>query len=199
MGKLFILIGKSASGKDSVYKRLLEDPSLKLVPYVGFTTRPIRSGEQEGREYHFVTWKQLREYEASGRLIEKRVYHTVHGDWCYFSVDTEHVDLSRHDYLYIGTLESYLPLRSYYGEDRVIPLYLQVDDGVRLQRALDREKSQESPKYAEMCRRFVEDGKDFSEERLAQAGISRRFDNTQFDTCIQQICEYIRQWQRSEE
>ena len=187
MGKLFILIGKSASGKDSVYKRLLEDPSLKLVPYVGFTTRPIRSGEQEGREYHFVTWEQLREYEASGRLIEKRVYHTVHGDWCYFSVDTEHVDLSRHDYLYIGTLESYLPLRSYYGEDRVIPLYLQVDDGVRLQRALDREKSQESPKYAEMCRRFLADEKDFAPERLAEAGVTGQFENIDTESCLAQL------------
>ena len=197
MGKLFILIGKSASGKDTVYKRLLEDPSLDLMPYAGYTTRPIRSGEQDGREYYFVTPKKLKEFEEEGRLIEKRVYHTVHGEWCYFSVDSDHVDLDRHDYLYIGTLESFLPIRRYYGKDRVIPIYLQIDDGIRLQRALDRERSQESPRYAEMCRRFLVDEQDFSEDRLNRAGISRRFDNEDLEQCIREICKYIRQWQSS--
>ena len=197
MGKLFILIGKSASGKDTVYKRLLEDPSLGLKPYVGYTTRPIRSGEEEGREYFFVSQKELEEYEAEGLLIEKRVYHTVHGDWCYFSVDSDSVDLDRHDYLYIGTLESFLPIRRYYGEEKVIPVYIQIDDGIRLQRALDREKAQEAPRYAEMCRRFLVDEQDFSEEKLIEAGIIRRFDNEDLERCIQEICEYIRQWQNS--
>ena len=199
MGKLFILIGKSASGKDTVYKRLLQDPSLGLEPYVGYTTRPIRSGEQDGREYFFVTAKELRAFEEAGRLIEKRVYHTVHGDWTYFSVDSDRVDLSCHDYLYIGTLESYLPIRDYYGEDKVIPVYLQIDDGVRLQRALDRERSQTSPRYAEMCRRFLVDEQDFSEDKLMQAGIVCRFDNEDLEPCIRKICEYIRQWQNTSE
>ena len=187
MGKLFILIGKSASGKDSVYKRLLEDPSLKLVPYVGFTTRPIRSGEQEGREYHFVTWEQLREYEESGKLIEKRVYHTVYGDWYYFSVDTDEVDLASGDYLYIGTLESYVKMREYYGSEKVVPIYLEVEDGLRLERAIGRERAQKKPGYAEMCRRFLTDSEDFSEEKLAAAGIEMRFDNTDMEECLARI------------
>ena len=96
MGRLYILIGKSASGKDAVYKALLKDPELNLQPYVGYTTRPIRAGEENGREYYFTTEAQLQQYEKDGRLIEKRVYHTVHGDWIYFSVDTESVNLDRH-------------------------------------------------------------------------------------------------------
>lgn len=195
MGKLFVLIGKSASGKDTIYKRLLEDPSLGLVPFVGYTTRPIRSGEQEGREYFFVTEEEMDSFEAAGRLIEKRVYHTVHGDWCYFSVDSDHVDLDSHDYLYIGTLESFLPLRSYYGAGQVIPLYIELDDGVRLMRALDRERAQDAPRYAEMCRRFLTDEQDFSEEKLLEAGIERRFHNEDLDRCIRELCKYIRQCQ----
>lgn len=192
MGRLYILIGKSASGKDAIYKRLLADPELELVPYVGYTTRPIRSGELDGREYHFTDLEHLQAYEASGKLIEKRVYHTVHGDWYYFSVDDGTLDLDEHDYLYIGTLESFVPLRRYYGPDRVVPVYIQVEDGLRLQRALERERSQQIPRYAEMCRRFLGDEEDFCEENLEKAGIRRRFDNNQLDQCLGQIREMIR-------
>ena len=205
MRKLYILIGKSASGKDSIYKNLLKDPELHLKPYIGYTTRPIRTGEQNGREYYFVTKQQMKESEAAGLVIEKRVYHTVHGDWWYFSMDQNSLDpdaakrddtareQNSQEYLYIGTLESYPPLRDYYGADVVTALYIQVDDGLRLQRALDRERAQTSPKYAEMCRRYLGDEQDFSEEKLQAAGIERRFENDQFARCLQELKDYIRE------
>ena len=39
----------------------------------------------------------------------------------------------------------------------MVPLYVEVDDGLRLSRALERERKQTEPKYAEMCRRFLAD------------------------------------------
>ena len=192
MGKLFILIGKSASGKDAIYRRLLEDEELNLKPYVGFTTRPIRSGEMDGKEYFFTDMQELERFEATGRLIEKRIYHTVYGDWCYFTVDSDKTDLKCNDYLYICTLESYIPVRDYYGEERVVPIFIQVDDGERLQRALDRERSQAEPKYAEMCRRFLADEADFAEDKIREARISRRFNNDNLDDCVREICNYIK-------
>lgn len=191
MGRIFILIGKSASGKDAVYRRLIRDRALALQPYVGYTTRPIRAGEQNGREYFFITPQQLHAYEQEGRVIEKRTYHTVHGDWHYCSVDTESVDLNRYDYLYIGTLESYVAIRDYYGADRVIPVYIQVEDGERLKRAIAREEEQEAPRYEEMCRRFLADAADFREDKLKQAGITQRFDNHDLEDCITQIAAFI--------
>ena len=62
MGKLFIFMGKSASGKDTLYQKVRErNPALKSV--IPYTTRPIRTGETEGKEYHFVTVEQLKELE----------------------------------------------------------------------------------------------------------------------------------------
>ncbi|MCF0229446.1 MAG: guanylate kinase [Parasporobacterium sp.] len=191
MGKIFILIGKSASGKDAIYRRLVEDDSLALKPYVGYTTRPIRSGEQEGREYYFTDESGMNAYEQEGRLIEKRVYHTVHGDWYYYSVDNENVDLDRSSYICTGTLESYVPMRDHYGADKVIPLFIRVEDGERLQRALDRERQQKQPRYAEMCRRFLVDAEDFSEEKILAAGITESFENIDLDRCISEIRERI--------
>ncbi|MCF0143172.1 MAG: guanylate kinase [Parasporobacterium sp.] len=191
MGKIFFLMGKSASGKDTIFKKLLEDESLELIKLVGYTTRPIRSGETEGDEYYFRTVEQLNEMEAAGKVIEKRVYHTVFGDWFYFSVYLSEADLAAGDYLYIGTLESFVKMREVYGSDIVIPVYIEVEDGLRLERALARERSQEVPMYTEMCRRFVTDSEDFSEENIEEAGIEKRFQNVDMECCLNEIRAFI--------
>ncbi len=180
-------MGKSASGKDTIYAKLLADKKLGLKPYVGYTTRPKRAGETEGVEYHFTTEEDLASFERAGKLIEKRVYHTVYGDWYYYSVDDENTDLSRNDYLYIGTLESYVPMRAYYGEEKIVPIYIEVEDGLRLERSIRRERQQKNPGYAEVCRRFLGDSVDFSEENLQKAGITVRFDNTDLSDCLRKI------------
>ena len=101
------------------------------------------------------------------------------------------MDLEKADYLGIGTLESYCRMKEYYGKDKVLPIYIQVEDGERLQRALIREKKQDNPKYAEMCRRFLADQEDFSEEHIREAGIEIRFVNDDLDNCVRNIIKYI--------
>lgn len=185
MGKIYYLMGKSASGKDTLYKRLLEEcPRLRTV--VLYTTRPMRDGETDGVEYHFTEMERLEEYQAAGKMIELRTYQTVYGPWSYATVDDGQIDLTKADYLAIGTLESYEKLRDYYGE-AVVPLYVTVDDGVRLQRALDREKQQKNPKYAELCRRFLADEADFAPEKLERLGIEEAFENDDLDRCLMNI------------
>lgn len=192
MSKIFCLMGKSSSGKDTIYRMLFENPALNLKSIVPYTTRPIRYGEQEGKEYHFVDETALLQLEDEGKVVEKRVYHTVHGDWTYFTVDDGHIDLEKNDYLLIGTVESFSNIKKYFGKEVVIPIYIEVDDGIRLQRALSREMSQKEPKYAEMCRRFLADAEDFSEERLIDAGIEKRFSNDFLEDTITNIETYIK-------
>ena len=191
MGKIFCLMGKSSTGKDTIYKRLLEDQELGLQSIVPYTTRPIREGEQEGVEYHFVSEETLQCLEQEGRVVELRAYDTVCGVWKYFTVDDEQTDLDTKDYLAIGTLVSYEKLRDYYGAERIVPIYVEVEDGMRLARALDRERSQIKPNYDEMCRRFLADSADFSEENLEKAGIKKRFQNKELQKCVEKITEFI--------
>lgn len=191
MGKIFCLMGKSACGKDTIYKQILsvKNPPLKtLIPY---TTRPIRDGERNGVEYYFLTDEEQQALESEGRIIELRAYHTVHGLWKYFTVNDHQLDLTNHDYLIIGTLDSYAKLQEYFGADRLVPLYIDLEPGERLQRALDRERMQTEPKYAELCRRFLADEADFSSEKLAQAKISNIFINNNSAQCAKKIISYI--------
>ena len=177
MGSIYCIMGKSSSGKDTIFKLLLERKDLELNRIVSYTTRPIRSIEKPGDEYNFVSIEEKDKLLESGKVIEIRKYDTVHGPWFYFTVDDGLVDLDNKDYLIIGTVESFVKIRDYYGKDKVLPIYIEVDDGVRLSRALEREMRQEHPKYEEMCRRFLADQKDFSEENLKAAEISEVFKN----------------------
>lgn len=192
MGKIFCVMGKSSSGKDTLYQMLKKE--LEFDSIVPYTTRPIREGETDGVEYHFVTEEEVAELEEAGKIIELRAYNTVHGIWKYFTADDAQIDLEHRNYLMIGTVEAYQKLKAYYGEEHLVPIYIEVDDGIRLQRALNREKLQEQPKYAEMCRRFLADEVDFSEEKLAKAGIEKRFVNKTLDETKQELMDYIRSY-----
>ena len=190
MGKIYCVMGKSSSGKDTVYKKLKEQyKEFRLI--VPYTTRPIREGEKDGVEYYFVDPEQFRAMKEDGKVIESRSYNTKCGIWTSFTADDGQIDLSAADYLLIGTLVSYQALREYFGEEAIVPVYLEVEDGLRLARALERERRQEKPKYAEMCRRFLADEEDFSEENLIKSGITERFGNEDFTECLNKIQRYI--------
>ena len=67
-----------------------------------------------------------------------------------------------------------------------------MEDGERLKRAIAREETQEVPKYEEMCRRFLADAQDFSEEKIRQAGIDCRFSNMDGAGGYSEIEKYLR-------
>lgn len=192
---LYCIIGKSSTGKDTIFKRLLDNKSLNLSNVVSYTTRPIREHEVDGVEYHFVDEKKRDELKSAGKIIELRRYNTCYGPWDYFTVDDKSIELDKRDYLIIGTLESYEKIRNYYrnyyGKELVRPIYIEVEDGIRLQRALNREKKQKHPKYNEMCRRFLTDDEDFSRDKLKAAGVERTFVNNDIQSTINEIIEYI--------
>lgn len=190
MGKIFYLMGKSSSGKDTIYRRIMQNKGQLLKKIVPYTTRPIREGERDGVQYHFTDMDGFKRLLDEGRVIEHRTYDTYYGEWKYFTVSDE-INLEKDNYLIIGTPESYNATKKYFGNDKVLPILIDVDDGIRLQRALNRELKQQIPKYEEMCRRFLSDARDFSEDKLKEYGIERKFCNENLDSCIEEVTEFI--------
>ena len=191
MGKIYCVMGKSSTGKDTIYSRLMSQKDFNLKKIIPYTTRPIREGEVDGESYHFCTEDQLAKLEESGKIIELRAYDTAYGIWKYFTVNDGQIELDKNSYMLIGTLEAYTKIREYFGKEAVVPIYIEVEDGERLQRALNRERAETSPKYDELCRRFLADSEDFSEENLNKAQIDVRFENRQLEETIEKIKEYI--------
>ncbi|MGL5615270.1 MAG: guanylate kinase [Sarcina sp.] len=191
MGKIFCIMGKSSSGKDTIFKMLTEDESLKLKEIVTYTTRPIRNNETNGVEYNFIDLNRLEELKNLNKIIELRCYHTVNGDWNYLTVDDGKIDLENNNYITILTLEAYNSYKKYYGKDKVYPIYIDLEDATRLKRAIEREEAQTNPNFEELCRRFIADNKDFSEENLKESEIEEKFLNYDLDKIVLKIKKYI--------
>ncbi len=189
MGKIFLIMGPSSSGKDTIYKELKNlYPEFKEI--ILYTNRPIRENEKDGIDYNFVSLDKINEMEKNNEILEKRKYNTVHGLWVYATAKTN-IDLINNNYIGINTLDGYESLKKYYKDD-IIPLYIHVEDGIRLRRALDREDKQENPKYAEMCRRYLADINDFNVDRLLDLEIDKLYDNSKdMETCINEISNKI--------
>ena len=175
MPEIAFLMGKSSSGKDNIFKALVGDKELNLKTVIMYTTRPMRAGEKEGVEYYYVDNEKALELEAADKVIEMRIYNTVYGEWKYFTVDDGQIRLGSGDkYIVIGTIEAYNKFCAYFGKDAILPIYIEVDE--------------------EMCRRFLADSKDFSEEKIKEAGINQRFSNDgTIEDCIRDIKEAIKQ------
>lgn len=187
MGKIFCIMGKSSSGKDTIFKEIKKDGSLNLRGIVSYTTRPKRSIETNGVEYFFISEHKLSEYKQNNKVIECREYDTVDGKWYYCTIDDGQIDLSEQNYLIITTLEAYKSLQKKFGNADIVPIYVTLDDGVRLQRAVSREMKQVKPNYEEVCRRFLADSIDFSEDKLKACKISRFYINYELKKCIETI------------
>ena len=125
--------------------------------------------------------------EKQGKIIEKRKYDTVYGPWYYFT-PTTNIDLENNNYIGSNTFEGLDQFVKFYGVENIISLLIKVDDGTRLQRALDREKKEKNPKYQELCRRFLADSIDFSEENISKRHITSIIDNnSSLDNTLEKV------------
>ena len=193
MKKIFVFMGKSSSGKDTLFKELLKSSTeLDIVPYILYTTRPMRENEENGKDYFFTSNESFDNLISEGKMIEYRAYNTVHGVWKYGTVSDNQFNTNKNIAI-ILTLEGYNSLvdSKVISNEDIIPIYIEVEDGERLTRALAREKQQKQPKYKELCRRFIADSEDFSEENLQSSKINVRFENNNLEDCLSKIKEYI--------
>lgn len=199
--KLIYIMGKSSAGKDTIYNILKQ--KMDINTYVMYTTRPIREGETDGLTYNFITAEEMQEYidgKMADPLIEYRTYKTVYGPWTYATISDYQFKTDK-DMLMLGTLESYVKVKENFGENsdvELLPIYIEVPDNIRLRRAIEREETQKEPKYTELCRRFIADTKDFSEENLKKAGICKRFLNNNLEDCVEEISQYINEQKMKE-
>lgn len=191
MGKIYTVMGKSATGKDTVYKKLVERFGGRFKEVVMYTTRPIRAGEQNGVEYFFVSIPEKDKMEEDGKILEIRRYDTVYGPWWYFTADDGQIDLSTGDYMMITTLAGYENMRNCFGTENVVPIYTDIDNYTRLHRAVERENKQKVPNFSEVCRRYLADEEDFRESELERLGVTKRFINDDLNRCLEEIAAWI--------
>ena len=93
MVKILIIIGESGVGKDTLLKELINN---KIIDegIISTTSRPMRNGEKEGREYYFISTEEFKNKINNNEFIEQRIYNTVNGDWYYGVSKNNNVDFN---------------------------------------------------------------------------------------------------------
>ena len=166
---VFLITGKSCTGKDTLLNNIFKKYQDKFEKVIPYTTRPIRDGEIDGENYHFIESSDIVKMINKNEILEMRSYNTEHGKWYYLTKKFD--DNHDKNYVCITTLEAVNSFYKHFNEQyNVKVIYLYLDDHERLLRCLQREDSQKFPNYVEMCRRFVEDTKDFKNYNVPVVG-----------------------------
>lgn len=150
--ELIILCGKAGAGKDYLLQQVLKHYGNEINAIVSDTTRPPRSYERDGVDYHFLTLDEF----LSRDHLEMTKYRVSEDDiWLY---GTSYSSLDKNK-INIGIFNIDGINQIYKKDDIDIHIfYISADDRTRLERQFDRE---EYPDYSEICRRFLTDEQDF--------------------------------------
>lgn len=183
--KIFVIMGKSASGKDTIFQQVCSQ--YDVSPIVYYTTRPRRITEENGKDYFFVPISVIENAEQNGTLIEKRVYNTVNGLWTYATINDGQFNTDN-NLIVVLPPKGYESFVKYFGKDKVVPVLIHVPDGIRLRRSLERDEKQANPNYAETCRRFLADTEDFK-NLTVDANLT--FTNDNLDLCVENIARAL--------
>ena len=157
-----ILCGKSASGKDTLLNELVKSGEFESL--ISTTSRPMRDGETDGKEYHFVSREEFEKRLAEGKFIEHRSYNTLVGgnpDTWYYGMEKRDLDPNK-NYLVILDLEGAKAFQQVYGKDNTLAVFVEAPDAIRTDRAMSRGSFDES----EWKRRLADDNIKFSEENV---------------------------------
>lgn len=188
--KLICLIGKSASGKDTIFQEILKT-NKNVKAAISTTTRNMRSNETQGKEYYFVTNDIFNEMLVNEEFIEQRCYQVTDGStWkyglSYKSINTED------NYICIVDWKGYCDLKRALGEEVTIGIYIVADIKERLNRSLSRESLKEEKQYLEIFRRFLDDDIKFSIDEISkECVVLKNNDEKDFKYCVNYINDLI--------
>lgn len=167
---VFIIMGKSNSGKDSLVKQIRLHfqrlTGVELNNIVMYTTRPKRDNEVDGVDYHFVDNQYME--DSISNIIDLRTYTRIDGKYSYFLLKDQF--LKYENSLVINTLVGASNIIDTFENDNIkfYPIYIECDDKNILKRYMNRIEHSDSEDYAEICRRFISDKEDFSEESIKE-------------------------------
>ena len=180
--KILVISGFSGAGKDTIAKLISQKNGLSFV--VSHSTRPMRPGESQGDQYYFISDNEMCTMAFNKELIEGRCYNTINGNWFYAT----HKDEIKQDKPYVVVLDvlGYRELKKYFG-DRVVGIFIHVDDETRLERA----KSRQDFNIDEWNRRLKDDKTQFNLDTVSKE-YNYIIDNIDLKNTIKQVNKVIK-------
>lgn len=154
--KICVLIGKTASGKDTLARYMCENLGYERI--VTYTTRPMREREVQNKSYHFISPDRFDRMVENNEFAEYKAYNPAQGGtWKYGSKITDDMLNDGKKHIIILTPAGYRDVQKYFnGDDRIKSVYIEADNDTLRKRLLHRG---DDPKEAE--RRLESDDRDF--------------------------------------
>lgn len=179
---MVILIGKTASGKDTILNNLVTRHGYKKI--ITYTTRPMRDGEKQDVTYHFVDKSKFRRLIEQNFFIEWKTYKTVEGNW-YYGTSLKDLESADNKTIIILTPDGYRDV-----VDKLInkPVSIYVHaDNLTIKNRLT--KRGDDPKEAE--RRLIHDNEDFKglENEINKIVYNNEGDN--IDDVVDEIFNFL--------
>jgi guanylate kinase len=136
---IIALVGKTASGKDTIARYITETYHIPQV--VSYTTRPIRPSEQDGREHYFISEEKMAELVADDKNLFAYVKFPETGyEYC-ASLDK---DEQAQDWVYIIDPVGIQYMKEKHPEMDVVAIYVDLPEEEILKRAAGRGDSPEA-------------------------------------------------------
>lgn len=151
--KKLLLLGKSASGKDTL-RDMLVKKGLKTA--ISYTSRPKRENEVAGLNYHYVTLQEFELLESQNFFLESEPFRVQGGVWKY-GRSFESIENGE---VFIATVTGVSNMIKKTNREQFYIVELVCDDEIRYQRAMKRGDNLEEAK-----RRLGSDDRDFSAPR----------------------------------
>lgn len=181
---MIIIVGKTASGKDTVVKKLVDD--YKYTKIITYATRPMRKGEQQDITYHFVTEEEFIQRINEGLFAEYKSYNTEFGTW-YYGTALDDIQNADDKSVIILTPQGYRDIKDSLPEKNIICIYLYANNSTIKKRL---EKRGDSNKEAD--RRLEKDTEDFTGFEKEADRIVYNNDGTDINDVIDKILKVIK-------
>lgn len=131
---LLCILGFSASGKDTVTKGVIN--KFNFTKITQHTSRPRRTSEINGVDYHFVSMQDFEASITSQEFISYREFNTISGMW-YYGIKKESINLNEKEILIID-IEGLIELKNNIECKDIISIFIDVDYELRLERVKNR-------------------------------------------------------------
>lgn len=151
---MIILLGKSASGKDTVVNNLIHN-YYGYEKIITWTTRPMRPGEKQDVTYHFTDDEDFKEKIEEGFFAEWKKYNSVFGTW-YYGTAVQDITNNSNNKIIILTPSGYEDIKEYINDEEILSVYL--DSSLR---TLYKRLKFRGDNPKEIKRRLLHDIKDF--------------------------------------
>jgi guanylate kinase len=158
MNKLYVLVGETCSGKDTIMELLLKrikEENLPIKKLISNTNRPMRKNETQGVEYNFTSMREFDEKYRNNQVLEYATYKTDAGTWVYYTLISD-LKLSETSMIKIINPLGLSQIRQQIPPEQLVVIHITASEDIRRNRYLERCATVDSVNH-----RFERDKMDF--------------------------------------